>query len=137
MWTLEIWDNSDLSPAWEIDTYTDGSAVEMPPSTSEMDTSITSNDKYETLYDGSEARIVLPTKYKKQNIKISISPLRVTTEMISKFNSYIEGNIGIRITTHTGEVLEGYFTEIQKNYTMSGSEQLYTIDISMKLFNVD
>ena len=137
MWTLELYDPQATTPAWYTDTYTDGADVKFPSSTSTLSLGTKSNSQYIVLVDGSEALLQRATSYLHSDLKFSASPLVVTDEMITKFNEYIEDNIGLRITTHTGDIIEGYIINIAKTYEMTGQTQLYTLDINFKRFDVD
>ena len=136
-WSLQIYNIQATTPSWEVDTYDNGFAVSFPRSTKKLPAGLKSNSQFVKLVDGSEAVIQPITAYLKADISFSASPLIVTDDMITKFNGYISNNIGLKITTHTGEVFEGYIKDIRKNYEMVGSPQLYSIDIAFKQFDVD
>ena len=136
-WSLEIYNLQDVTPAWSQDVYTDGLAVRFPRSTRKLPSQIKSNNQYVKLVDGSEAIIHPSTAYIKTDITFSISPLRVTDEMMTKFNGYVEDDIGIKITTHTDEVIKGYIKSINKVYEMTGSTQLYSVDVIIRRIDVD
>ena len=137
MWSLEIYNLNDVTPTWETDLYADGSAVKFPSSTQEISQDTISNSTFVKLYDGDEAKVTPEVEFIKGDIKFNASPLTVTDEMISKLQGYTRNTTGIRITTHTGEVFEGYIKNINKNYKMTGLNQLYTLVITLKQFDVD
>ena len=135
MWKIEIY--SDTTPTWTDDYNSDGSVVTFPPSTIELNDKLVSGMKFVELYDGDEAVIIPPITNRKDNVSFELSPLRITDEMMVKFNGYITNYIGLRITDHTGRIFEGYFISINKKYMLSGKSQLYTVEIEMHLFDVD
>jgi len=137
MWALRICDFSGVTPVWEYDYLSDGSKVRFPRSTSEISDDMQSNAYYVKLYDGSEARVSPETKFLKGDIKFSFSPFSVTDELYNKLIGYIENETGIEITTHTGQVFEGYIEDIRKIYIQTGSVQLFNYELTFKQFDVD
>ena len=129
--------NNAIATIWENDYYSDGNIVTFPPSTIELNDKLVSGMKFVELYDGDEAVIIPPITNRKDNVSFELSPLRITDEMMVKFNGYITNYIGLRITDHTGRIFEGYFIAINKKYMLSGKSQLYTVEIEMHLFDVD
>lgn len=136
-WTLEIYNTQATTPIWYTDTYNSGFAVKFPRSTKSIVLGKKSTSTYVKLVDGSEAVIQPATSTLKPDIRLSASPLVVTDEMVEKLTGYMDDNIGLRITTHTGDILEGYIKSMGKSYEATGQDQLYSLNIMFHPFDVD
>lgn len=82
-----------------------------------------------TTINGDKKIIFLPTPTVYNTISWSISMLSATPQLISFIETLIKNRTKVKLETHTGEAFEGYFLSLVKTYEMTGSNQLWTLEI--------
>lgn len=62
----------------------------------------------------------------------------VNVALISRFQSYLQDNTGIRFTTNAGNTFKGFITGLKKNMVItSGATQKYYLEVIFQQFSVD
>jgi hypothetical protein len=118
-WTVQVWQSGN--------TYTADDALPRP--NSDIETKIISNLQIIKLADGSEGYIQPETKYFRDIISMFFA--QTTSAFRTQIETYIANGDRIKITTHTGEIFEGYFIDIYRVW-FSGMDNTYDCKVSFK-----
>jgi len=104
----------------------------------EITEEVTSTASFESLADGSIARLAPETRYTLGEIKLTIPRSKATNAVIQQMLGYIKNNTGLKMTAPNGYTYEGYLTVGSKRCLLKQSEtQKYIPDFTLKLFDVD
>ncbi len=104
----------------------------------EIDEEVNSTATFETLVDGSVARLAPEVRYQLSELKLTIPRSKATNAVIQQLLGYIKNNTGIKVTAPNGYTYEGYLTAGNKHWLLENKEtQRYMPTFTLKLFDVD
>jgi len=127
-WPLYRWTGS----SWTAETSIPAVGI------NEIAEDVTSTATYEVLADGSEARLAPETRYRLDEIQLTIPRSKATITVIQQLLGYIKNNDGIKMTAPNGYTYEGYLSSAVKRWMLKQSEtQKYIPTFTLKLFDVD
>jgi len=124
-----------MAITWAISYYAAGSwtadgTIPAPRGQSFSDDIISSIEEI-TLADGSKAAVIPSVKYNKGTLKFFWQKMKGSSPGTLKYRleAYITSGVGIRLTTHTGKLFEGYFTNLASEWVPGTSIEYYNITL--------
>jgi len=80
------------------------------------------------LADGSKSVVIPESKYNTDSIRFYW--YKVTSTVKSKLETYVKNSTGLKFTTHvSGKTFEGYITNIESEWIIGTSKELYSISV--------
>ena len=117
---------------WQISTW-NGSAfvadgtIPSPRGNTDFETALESPMSQIQLADGSNALVRPETAANKQ--PVSLFWFKADKVLKDKLEAYINAKTGLRFTTHTGYVLEGYIQKISPRWIPGTSKEQYNLTL--------
>ncbi len=119
-WTIAVWESGN--------TY--GTADNFYRPNENLETKRQSNLQVIKLVDGSEAFIFPEIKFLKETTNMFFA--NTTSAFRTLIEDYITHGDKVKITTHTGETIIGYFIDMARVWLVGVSPDAYDISVTLK-----
>lgn len=127
---------------WAVETYTpvtdvwtSGNAIPAPMN--DINEIREGTAQLLTTADGQLYRTNPTVAWNNGQITLHFHRSTVSLALITQLEGYLTNNTGLKITTQTGDVFEGYIEKISKIWIHSGVNQEYDLDVVFQQFDVD